>query len=134
MKNTAHQTNTTAPTSFHKEILRILQAMHEASEFQAAILTLPDGLPLAIVPTDYGGDVAAAIAAMLRKVSDRAQSQLGMGEVDEVTIRDCNHTRLACRHIPDKKKGMILAVIVPAGRPYRRATNQAVRQIKQLLS
>lgn len=77
--------------------------------------TLPDGLPLAIVPTNYGGDVAAAIAAMLRKVSDRAQSQLGMGEVDEVAIRDCNHTRLACRHIPDGKGGMILAVIVPAG-------------------
>ena len=129
-----HQPGTIESLSFHQEARRILQAMHKETKFQAVVLTSPEGLSIITVPANYGGDVAAAIAGMLRRVSDRAQSQLGMGEMDEVIISDHDHNRLVCRYLPDGKKGLILAVIVPPGCPYRRATNRAIWQIKQLLS
>jgi len=128
------QSSTVESLSFHQKTLRILKAMHETSRFQAVVLTSLEGLPIITLPANYGGDVAAAIAGMLRRVSDRAQSQLGMGEMDEVIISDHDHNRLVCRYLPDGKKGLILAVIVPPGCPYRRATNRAIWQIKQLLS
>jgi len=129
-----HQSGPVETLSFYQEARRILQAMHKETKFQAVVLTSPEGLSIITVPANYGGDVAAAIAGMLRRVSDRAQSQLGMGEMDEVIIRDHDHNRLVCRYLPDGKKGLILVVIVSPGCPYRRATNRAIRQIRQLLS
>ena len=124
----------TAETGAFQKILHALQAMNEAGKFQAAVLTSAEGLPIITVPTNYDGHVASAIVAMLHKISDRAQSQLGMAEVDEMTIRDHRRVRLVCRYLPVGGERLILAVMVPPGHSYRRATNQAIRQIKQWLS
>ena len=118
------------PTS----IRDILHAMNEAGRFQATVLAAMDGLLIATVPSDYDTDAAAAMVALLQKVSNDAQSLLGMAEVDEVTIRDRDHIRLVCRYLVIGRERLILAAMVPPGRPYRRVTNRAVRRINQLLS
>ena len=118
------------PTS----IRDILHAMNEAGRFQATVLAAMDGLLIATVPSDYDTDAAAAMVALLQKVSNDAQSLLGMAEVDEVTIRDRKRIRLVCRYVVTGEDELVLAVIVPPGRCYRRVTNRAIRQIRRLLA
>jgi predicted regulator of Ras-like GTPase activity (Roadblock/LC7/MglB family) len=112
----------------------ILSAMNEAGGFVVSVLTSLEGLPIATVPADYSSDLAAAMVALLQRASSDAQGQLGMAEVDEVTIRDCQRVRLVCRYFTVEKERLILAAMVPPGRYYRQATNRAIEQIKRLLS
>ena len=133
MRDEAH--SSVARLGVYQQVKHILQAMNEVGQFEAAVLTSTEGLPIITVPTNYDSHVAAAIVAMLRKISDRAENQLGMTEIDEVAIcsHDCAH--LVCRYIPgrDGENSLMLAVIVPPGQCYRRATNRAVKQISRLL-
>jgi predicted regulator of Ras-like GTPase activity (Roadblock/LC7/MglB family) len=120
----------TEPTSLEE----ILAAMNEAGQFTVSLLTSAEGLPIAVAPTDCDSDVAAAMVALLQRVSHDAQSQLGMAEVDEVTIRDRDSIRLVCRYLTVGEQRLILAATVLPGCYYRRVTNRAVKQIRQLLS
>jgi len=113
---------------------QVLQEMRERGEFQVSVLTSTEGLPIVTVPPDYDSDLASAMVALLQRVSNDAQGQLGMSEVDEVTIRDKDHTRLVCRRFVVGRDELILVAIVPPDRSYRRVTNRAIRQIKELLS
>jgi predicted regulator of Ras-like GTPase activity (Roadblock/LC7/MglB family) len=125
----AHQSKAAEPASLQD----ILHELNESGEFEAVVLASADGLLIATVPTDYDSEVTAALVALLRKVSSEAQQQLGMAAVDEVTVRSRDHVRLACRHLDVGNEGLILVVVVPPGRYYRRVTNRAIRQIRRLL-
>ena len=133
MRDDAH--SSVARLGVYQQIKYVLQVMNEVGQFEAAVLTSTEGLPIITVPTNYDSHVAAAIVAMLRKISDRVENQLGLAEVDEVNICGHDHARLVCRYIPgrDRENSLMLAVIVPPGQSYRRATNRAVKQISQLL-
>jgi predicted regulator of Ras-like GTPase activity (Roadblock/LC7/MglB family) len=109
---------------------RILETMKREGGFEAALLTSLDGLPIATVPPDYDSDVAAAMVALIQRVSHDAREELEMAGVDEVTIRDQDYTRLVCRYLDVDGQQMILAALVPDGNYYRRATNRAIHEIK----
>jgi predicted regulator of Ras-like GTPase activity (Roadblock/LC7/MglB family) len=108
--------------------------MNASGQFQAVILASKDGLPIATEPADYDSQVAAATVALLRKVSSEAQQQVGLAALDEVTIRSNDRVRLACRYLSVGGQGLILVTLVPPDHYYRRATNRAIKQIKQLLA
>lgn len=112
----------------------ILCRMNEVEGFRVSMLTSTEGLPIAAVPANYDSDFAAAIVALIQRTSNDARSQLGMADVDEVTIRACDGIRLVCRHIVAGRDRLILAVMVPPDCPYRRVTSQAVKEIRELLS
>ncbi len=112
----------------------ILSTMNEEGGFVVSVLTSSEGLPIATSPADYSSDLAAAMVALLQRASNDAQGQLGMAEVDEVTIRDQKRVRLVCRYFTAGKEKLIMAAIVPPGRYYRYVTNRAIGQIRQLLS
>ncbi len=113
---------------------RILAEAREEGGFQVMVLTSTEGLPIMTVPADYNSDLASAMVALLQKVSNEAQGQLGMSEVDEVTIRDRERTRLVCRRLVVAGDELIVVAIVPPGRPYRRVMNRAVYRIREVLS
>jgi predicted regulator of Ras-like GTPase activity (Roadblock/LC7/MglB family) len=123
-----------APQPEPASLAGILRAMNEAGQFQAVVLASADGLPIATTPAGYDSDLVAALVAMLRKVSGEAQSQLGLAEIDEVTVRSRDQVCLVCRRLDVGTEELILVVIVPPGRRYRRATNQAIAEIERLLS
>jgi predicted regulator of Ras-like GTPase activity (Roadblock/LC7/MglB family) len=108
--------------------------MNAGGQFEAVIVASKDGLLIATEPTDYDSEVTAATVALLRKVSSEAQEQLGMAPLDEVTIRSRDRVRLVCRYLTVGEQGLILVALVPPGRYYRRTTNRAIKQIRQLLS
>jgi len=130
MNHDKHIPRARKPTSLKE----ILHEMHTTGKFQVSVLTSVEGLPIATFPADYDSDLTAAIVALLQRVSNDARSGLKMAEVDELTIRDRDHIRLVCRYLVIGRERLILAAIVPPGRPYRRVTNRAVRQIEQLLA
>jgi len=115
-------------------IEQILCEMNQAGGFQVSLLTSTDGLPIATVPTAHDSDFMAAMVALIQMACNDAQGQLGMANVDEVTIRDCDHRRLVCRYVVVGSDKLILSAMVPASCAYRRVTNQAIRRIRRMLS
>jgi len=111
----------------------IVTQMHNAGGFKISVLASKEGLPIATAPRDHDSELAAAIIALLQKVSNETQSQLGMAPVDEVTIRDHDRLRLVCRYLVIKQEELILAALVPPDHYYRNVTNRAIKQIKQSL-
>jgi len=99
--------------------------MNEAGGFEVSVLTSIEGLPISTVPTSYNSDLMAAMVALVQKVSNDAQSQLRMAEVDEVTIRDRDIVRLVCRYLTIGEEKLILVTLVPPDHAYRHVTNQA---------
>lgn len=112
----------------------IVRELNQTGQFEAVVLTASEGLPIAVSAVNQNNDVTAAIAALLQRVTDDAQNQLKMGEMDEITLRNQEKKRLVCRYITIGTVQLILAVLVPSGLPYRRLTNKAIHQIEMLFA
>lgn len=119
-----------APNALQK----ILAEANAAGHFRISVLTSGDGLPIASAPSDYASDLAAAMVGFLQRISEYAQGQLGMTEMDEATFRDSDKTLLVCRSFVAEKDRLILATIAPGGSSYRHVTNEAIKQLKRVLS
>ena len=111
----------------------IVAEMYRTGDFGAVVLASADGLPIAVAPADYESDLPSAMVALVRGVSHDVQAQLGMAGLDEVTLLDRARQRLVSRYITAGSESLILAALVSPGRPYRRSTNRAIRQIERLL-
>ncbi len=112
----------------------LLLTLHKQGQFETAVLASGEGLPIATVPTNLETDKAAAMIAMLKRVSKEARDQFPLAEIDEFSILDSNRMRLVCRYIKAGGEELILAVIAPPDHSYRRMTNQAIKQIVEFLS
>jgi predicted regulator of Ras-like GTPase activity (Roadblock/LC7/MglB family) len=118
-----------APLTFDK----ILQEMNTDGDFIRSVLATSDGFSIASAPTTPDHELASAMIALLQQASVETQDNLGLAPIDEVTIRTNEHSYLVCRIIPSGNENLSLCVIVPPGRAYRRATNRAVRKIRQII-
>jgi len=108
-----------------------LERINREGEFEASVLATDDGLPIATAPSDYDTDITAAMVALLRSVAEQTQNQVGMGALDEVSVRATDHIRLVCRPFEVEDEVFILAVVVPARqRYYRQLTNRAIRELR----
>ncbi len=111
----------------------ILHEMNTDGGFIRSVLATSDGFSIASAPTSPDNELASAMIALLQQVSVETQDNLGLAPVDEVTIRTEEHSYLVCRTIPAGGESLSLCAIVPPGRAYRRATNRAVRKIRQII-
>jgi predicted regulator of Ras-like GTPase activity (Roadblock/LC7/MglB family) len=109
----------------------VLQEMNRAGDFKAAVLSTTEGLPLASAPADYEDEMVAAMVALLNKLAGQARQQLNLAQVDELSLVGDDRTRLACRYFSVAGQKLVLAVLVPPDRYYRRLTNRAIREIRR---
>lgn len=110
---------------------KTLERINREGDFEASILAGSDGLPIATAPSGYDTEITAAMVALLRSVARQTQDQVGMAQLDEVSVRASDKIRLVCRYLSVNDEDFILAVVVPAHqRYYRRLTNQAIKEIK----
>jgi predicted regulator of Ras-like GTPase activity (Roadblock/LC7/MglB family) len=117
-----------ADTSFEQT----LQKINREGEFRASVLASSDGLPVATVPSNYDPEITAAMVALLRSVAQQTHDLVGMGQLDEVSLRASDRLRLICRTLEIDGEPFILAVVVPRQqRYYRRQTNRAIRQLRE---
>ena len=111
----------------------ILKEMNLEGGFSRSVLATSEGLPIASAPMRPDHELASAMIAMLQQVSVETQDHLELAPVDEVTIRTKESVHLVCRTIPSGKDWICLCALVPPGRVYRRATNRAVRRIRDAI-
>jgi predicted regulator of Ras-like GTPase activity (Roadblock/LC7/MglB family) len=113
--------------------IEILEEMNAEGQFNRSVLASSEGLPIASAPAGPDNELASAMIAMLQKVSVETQDHLGLSAVDEVTIRTEKQMHLVCRTIATGGDWICLCALVPPGRAYRRATNRAVRLIREVI-
>ena len=111
----------------------ILKEMNVEGGFDRSVLATSEGLPIASFPMQPDHELASAMIAMLGQVSAETQDYLELAEVDEVTIRTEDRKHLVCRRIQSGTDWICLCALVPAGSHYRRATNRAVRRIRDMI-
>ena len=109
---------------------RILHDMNEAGSFGASFLADAQGLPVAAVTSSYNTDTASAMAALIRNVIEQAQTRIDLAEADEVTVRDNDKMRLISRYFTVGDETLILVVVAPPDRSYRRLTNRAIKALR----
>ncbi|MDH4208925.1 MAG: roadblock/LC7 domain-containing protein [Anaerolineae bacterium] len=108
-----------------------LEQINKDGRFRASVLASSDGLPVAQAPSEYDSEIIAAMVALLRSVAQQTQDQVGIGRLDEVSVRADDRLRLVCRYFEIDGEDFILAVVVPnQQRYYRRETNRAIRELR----
>jgi len=113
---------------------RILEKMNEAGQFNASFLVDAQGLPVAAVTSGYDTDTASAMVSMVRNAVLQLQNGINLAEADEVTTRGNDKMRLISRYFKLGEEALILVVISPPNRSYRKLTSQAIRAIKSTWS
>ena len=109
---------------------KILQEMNHAGYFKAAVLSTTEGLSLASAPASYEDDMAAAMVALLNEVARQARQQLDLAQVDELSLVGDDRIRLTCRYFSIDGQDLVLSVLIPPDRYYRRLTNRAIKALQ----
>jgi predicted regulator of Ras-like GTPase activity (Roadblock/LC7/MglB family) len=114
------------------ELSAILADLNLRGGFAISVLTDTDGLLLASAAApDWDAEKQAAVVALIRDAARHTEGAR-LGQADEVTVRDGVGRRLVCRPFIAGDQLLLLSVLVADGRPYRRLTNVAVREIRRL--
>lgn len=124
-----HQGGGNTPLSF----VEILNDMNQEGGFSRSVLATSEGLPIASAPVNPDSEMASAMVAMLQQAASETRDQFQLPPIDEFTIRTENKLHLICRMIKIDSDTMILGVIVPPGKLYRRVTNRAINRIRGAL-
>ncbi len=120
-----------AALSGSARLAQILGEMNRQGGFPISVLTDKAGFPLAsAAAAGNDPDLQAAVAALIQRVSYQTR-KVNMGAVDEISVYDVDRRRLVCREFTLDDQWLILAVMVPEGRTYRRLTSEAFRAIRR---
>ena len=114
-----------------ENLIAALRTLNTRGEFLIAVLTDAEGLLLASAPSPgWDAEKQAAVVALVQRAARQAQAA-SMDAADEVTIRDVTGRRLICRPFEVDGQMLLLSVLMEAGRPYRRLTNDAIRDVRR---
>ena len=121
-------------TSGSAQLNSLLTQINSEGQFPISVLTDFQGLAIAwAASTKMDPERQSAVVAFIQKAAVQVSRQLGMADTDEISFYDINGQHLVCRPFQVDQYGLILAVIVPnRDHSYRRATNRAVREIRQI--
>jgi predicted regulator of Ras-like GTPase activity (Roadblock/LC7/MglB family) len=121
------------PADLDREVrlARILRLMNEKGRFKASVLVSTEGLPLSSVSSPFDVETMAAMVTLVKSTIERARDNIGLDEIDEVSVVQADRMRLICRYFLAGDEELVLAVVAPPYQTYRRLTNRAIRQIKR---
>lgn len=111
---------------------QILNKMNEKGNFDAAVLSLKDGLPLASSQLHYEDDMAAVMVTVLNEAAHKINQELNLSQMDEISIVGDDRTRLVCRYFSVDSSDLLLTVVAPPDQAYRRLTNQTIKEITRI--
>ncbi len=110
-----------------------LRNLNTKGKFLASLVADVQGLPIAAMDSAYDNERIAALSALVRDVSHRAETQLGFKKTDEVSLVDDDKVRLVCRYFKVGNETYILSCVIPAYQTYRRLTNTAIRELEKIM-
>jgi predicted regulator of Ras-like GTPase activity (Roadblock/LC7/MglB family) len=125
-----NNTKSVSEPNWKMTFTKILHNMNEAGSFKASFLADAQGLPVAAVTSSYDTDTASAMAALVRNAIEQAQVRIELAEADEVAVRSNDKMRLISRYFTVGDETLILVVVAPPDRSYRRLTNQAIKALR----
>ncbi len=111
----------------------ILTELNRKGDFLFSVLTTEEGLPIAFQPGNQKYNQTSAMTALLHQVSQQTRSLLELDGLDEITIRTRENTRLVIRPIQVGGERVLLSVLIPAEAYYRQLTNQALRNVRDMI-
>jgi predicted regulator of Ras-like GTPase activity (Roadblock/LC7/MglB family) len=115
------------------ELEKILFKMNKEGNFKASLISDLDGLSLASAASEFDDRRISAISGIVQEVSDKAERYIGFKRVDEVSMVDDDKFRLVCREFKSEGWHLILTVMVPPYKTYRKLTNTALKDISKIL-
>lgn len=113
-----------------KPLNQVLEQLVRNNGFRAAVLTNELGLPLAAFPEGAESEAPAAMVARIQRLYDQVHERIGLRQMQEIVLRDEAGQQLICRRFCARQQSMTLAVLVPPGRAYRQAVEEAVGEIQ----
>jgi len=114
-----------------ENLIAALRTLNTRGEFLITVLTDAEGLLLASAPSPgWNAEKQAAVVALVQRAVRQAQAA-SMDAADEVAIRDVAGRRLICRPFDVDGQMLLLSVLMDAGKPYRRLTNDAIRDVRR---
>ena len=116
----------TARRSRQAKTEKILRSLVRDGAFLSAIVASSDGLPVAMVGK-ANALMIAAVAASMKDLAERALEGL-----TEISSRDDNGHQIVSRYFSVDGDLLLLAVELPTHRAYRRLTNRAIKNIKDV--
>jgi predicted regulator of Ras-like GTPase activity (Roadblock/LC7/MglB family) len=111
---------------------KILYSMNQQGNFEAAVLSVKDGMPLASSPAHYEDEMAAAMVTLLNEAAKKISRALRLPQMDEISIVGDDRTRLVCRYFSVDGRELLLTVLAPPDRAYRRLTNKTIKAIRRI--
>ena len=118
-----------------REIDATLQRLVEQTPTDLALVCTDEGLLVASSTDDVDTEELAGLTGLFDEVLRRAQRDLSMKRVDELTLLDPDGGRLVVRplQVPGPQR-FFLVVRVPVKATWRRNTNQVGRRVADLLA
>ena len=120
-------------TYFEDALLAPLRESCLHGGLKGVVVCTAEGLPLASTDSEFEAEMLAGLASLFEDIARRSEALLGWPWVEEVTLVNDRGQRLVTRQFQVDERWFILVALVAARRPYRRATNRAVRQLIPLL-
>lgn len=128
------QKSSVTSANLQENLERVLSKINEKGGFKASIISTLDGLTLASVASEYDDTRISAISAIVQDVSEKAEKFIGFNRMDEVSLVDDDKFRLVCREFQVDGRHLILTVAVPPYKTYRKLTNDALREIQNIIT
>lgn len=111
----------------------VLRDMNDEGRLRASVLVSSDGLPLSSVSSPFDTEMMAAMVTLVVNTVEQARENIGLDELDEVSMVQADKMRLICRRFSIGQEQVILAAIAPPHQTYRRLTNRAIKRIQTAL-
>ncbi|MHA1608189.1 MAG: roadblock/LC7 domain-containing protein [Candidatus Freyarchaeota archaeon] len=130
-------------------LTEILDNMNRRGGFSASVISGDDGLVVAEASSAENKQVIAAMASLAHSTAMRVKDQIGLGDLEQVTIETTDGI-IIFKSVETPRKRLILATILPVSakrrlvdaasvlffkdRRYERIVDDAVKEIQSVFS
>ncbi|MBS7248459.1 MAG: roadblock/LC7 domain-containing protein [Candidatus Jordarchaeales archaeon] len=128
-------------------LTQILENMNKKGGFSASVISGEDGLVVAEASSSGNKQVIAAMASLAHSTAMRVKDQIGLGDLEQVTIETSDGI-IVFKSVEIPKRKFILAAILPISakrrfadaasvllfkdRRYERIVDDAVEEVKEI--
>ena len=114
-------------------ITEILRRYNELGDFRMSLVGTEEGLLLGFSGDVVTSEELAGFTSLFNGVVDRAERNLDMHRVDELTLLDPSRGRIVIRPVVVDNRRIFIVVRLPHNRSWRRNTNRLCTEITQWL-
>ena len=125
---------TMSALSVEAQLTASLRAMNTAGGYPMSLVCTDRGLLIASAGEFVRSEVIAGITSLFDDIALRAARDLGLADIDELSLSDAKVGRLVVRPVTrDHTPRLFLVVQVPRHRAWRQNTNVVVRSLLAIL-